>query len=150
MGGSCATKYLHNMPFGVLCENWSLGLPFENDDLLAHKSVFQHHSKPGAVQVQGSVEEQGTLVRLCPLAKRLLDNVPERIDASLNEGEERVHGLPFDCSRKPVILPHNELARQNPRTDVLFGHDSRQTRWNLLSGAQPCTVPRFGVAVLTR
>ena len=41
----------------------------------------------------------------------------------MNEGEEKVHGLPFDCSRKPVILPHNELARKNPRTDVLFGHD---------------------------
>ena len=52
-------------------QSWSLGLPFEYDDLLAQKSVFQHQFKPGAVQVQGCVEGQGTLDMLCPLAKRL-------------------------------------------------------------------------------
>ena len=63
------------------------------------------------------------VVRLCPLAKPLFDSLPKRIDALLNEGKERVHGLPFNQELEARILPYNELIDYNPNADVLFGHD---------------------------
>ena len=73
-----------------------LTLPFENDCLLAQQRVFEQQFRLGAGHIQGRIQGQGMVVRLCPSSKRLFDSLPERFAASLNEDEERKnHGQPF-------------------------------------------------------
>jgi hypothetical protein len=100
-------------------------LTFEDDELLTQQGVFQDQFRLGTVQVQSCIEGRGTIVRLCPQAKGRLEDLPERTEASLDEGEEKGHGLPFSQESEAVILPHNRLNGQNPRTDGVFCHDSR-------------------------
>jgi hypothetical protein len=73
----------------------TLGLPFENDYLMAQQRVFEQQFRLGAGHIQGRIQGQGMVVRPCPSSKRFFDSLPERFDTSLNEGKKKVHGLPF-------------------------------------------------------
>jgi len=50
-------------------QSWSLGLPFENDYLMAQQRVFEQQFWLGAGHIQGHIQGQGMVVRLCPPAK---------------------------------------------------------------------------------
>jgi hypothetical protein len=72
-------------------QRWALRLSFQDDQLLAEEYVLQQQFRLAAGKVQGGVDEQGMVIRFCPLAKPLFDN----LEQGLYTLTDKVHHLPL-------------------------------------------------------
>ena len=72
-----------------------LDLPLEHAQLLTEEGVFEDQFCLGAGDIEDSIECEGMVVRLGPLAKRPFDGLPKRTNASWDTGKE-IHGYLSD------------------------------------------------------